>query len=289
MKPLKKQVVDGVTGAAVPVQIKSKSEKDAIQFVTQYYNSPGFDERFNLLYTNVLPRYLSNQAIRAVGPRDKIELNKNPFLFKSLRRDPLFLNNAYYDRANTVRIGPIDFSKNNPSFVAGDYGSGYDDVIAHELGHVIDSSIGKVSVTPPYIEGGKDYRTPMPANTYSDLYPIFRNSKAYRNAVRNMSDTDAKLFQKYPSETGDEDIHDARPSESYADLIRFRYQLNKLGIFDSRKSGQRFGTKHLQEFKRKNKTPQRLFKNFSDGDIIWMMNNVAQNNTLKTPNFNFIA
>ena len=54
-----------------------------------------------------------------------------------------------------------------------------------------------------------------------------------------------------------------------------RYQLNKAGIFDARTTD-KFTLDHLNKFKKNTSNKNRLFENFSDDDIIWMMNNVAQ-------------
>ena len=77
---------------------------------------------------------------------------------------------------------------------------------------------------------------------------------------------------------GTDDLHDASPSESYADLFLLRKKLLDSGVYDIRKANNPFTKQHLEQFKKKNKDKIRLFDNFSDEDIIWMMNNVAQNN-----------
>jgi hypothetical protein len=56
-------------------------------------------------------------------------------------------------------------------------------------------------------------------------------------------------------------------------------KLLDLGIYDVRKANNPFTKQHIDQFKKKNRDKVRLLGNFSDADIIWMMNNVAQNNT----------
>ena len=87
---------------------------------------------------------------------------------------------------------------------------------------------------------------------YSGAFPIFKKTKS----------TDSE--------------HDAKPEESYADLFSFRTALFELGIYDSRDTLP-FTYDHLRKFKESGKY-NRLLENFSDEDIIWMMNNIAQNN-----------
>lgn len=87
---------------------------------------------------------------------------------------------------------------------------------------------------------------------------------------------------------GTDDIHDGSPSESYADLFLLRKKLLDSGVYDSRKANNPFTKDHLDKFIKQNKDKIRLFDNFSPEDIIWMMNNVAQNyKKIKNPNIDF--
>ncbi len=70
---------------------------------------------------------------------------------------------------------------------------------------------------------------------------------------------------------------DYRPAENKADLNSMRYDLYKNGIYDSRKN-QPFKKEHLQQFKKTGFDKYRLFKNYNDEDIIYLMNNLASNN-----------
>ena len=83
-----------------------------------------------------------------------------------------------------------------------------------------------------------------------------------------------------------EDHHDALPSETRSDLIELRHDLQDKGIFDSTGEFVEFTIEDLKKAKQsteqyaptdpdKEGIGQRLFKYFSDEDIIWMMNNVA--------------
>lgn len=302
MKPLKRfkktSSTDGTTEAAQPIHIKYPKEKDAIDFVTSYYNSPGFLYRFYNIPSKVLPKYYTDDNIRAVQPNSKIWVERGPLAFRRLFRDESLYNNALYDNSNAVVMGPIDFSNKNEAYLQGDYGDGYDDVLAHELGHAIDNSImGQNIYKSEGIEElgipDKYHKYDLPSLHYSDLFPVFRNGGAYKKALNILGKTNGGLFEKYPSEIGGDELHDARPSESYADLIKFRYQLYKNGIYDSRKIGLPFRQKHLDQFRRINKSPQRLLKNYSDEDIIWMMNNVASNqkiiNTSKPDEVSYVV
>jgi hypothetical protein len=78
--------------------------------------------------------------------------------------------------------------------------------------------------------------------------------------------------------------HDAEPMETRADLFLLRYQLAKEGIYDSSKDG-RFTKKHWKKFlesQDKGKTDwNRLQRLYEDKDIIWLMNNIAENSSKK--------
>ena len=69
--------------------------------------------------------------------------------------------------------------------------------------------------------------------------------------------------------------HDLIPSENKADLNAARYELYKQGVDVFKKD---FTKEDLNLLKTsKNFTVKRLFKNYEDKDIIWLMNNIAQN------------
>jgi len=68
--------------------------------------------------------------------------------------------------------------------------------------------------------------------------------------------------------------HDQDPYENKADLNSFRYNLKQQGVYDAGKED--FNEGHLKKA-RKTFAKDRLLKNYSDKDLIWLMNNVAQN------------
>lgn len=273
--------VDGITGAARQIQLHTPEEGAAIDFVQNYYNSPGFLQRFDNFQKNILPRYSSNRDITTIGYDDKIRVQKKPLIFNQIFRDRGLFgleNNGQYLPNGNIIIGDTQFDSTNPFYLTGEAGYGYDDVLAHELGHAVDNSI-KLYKTESLLN--KEY--PMPGNYYSDLYPIFRNNKQYKQVLKTLNDSEKSLWLKMPSITGAEEWHDARPSESYADLMRLRYLMQKKGIFDSTKKDNVFTKDHLDKFKKSVKITPRLLNNFSEDDIIWMMNNVAQNDKQLNP------
>lgn len=79
--------------------------------------------------------------------------------------------------------------------------------------------------------------------------------------------------------TEDDQKHDLDEQESRADLFQLRYDLNKAGIYDSRKGGEFTPDmlKQYYELEDKGETDwNRLQRLYKDNDILWMMNNIAQ-------------
>lgn len=89
-----------------------------------------------------------------------------------------------------------------------------------------------------------------------------------------------QLFKRWrPSEqfkplTGD-DMHDMKPEENKADLNALRFLLKKEGIYDAGKED--FTKEHLKKAK-SSFVRDRLLRNYSEKDLIWLMNNIAKNN-----------
>lgn len=115
---------------------------------------------------------------------------------------------------------------------------------------------------------------------YPFSYPIFRKNKQYQKFRQKYANYDNTVAYHYHEGNKKLNGHDASPSESYADLIKLRYDLNESGIFDSRTINT-FTKEHLLKFKQSKyyNENKRLFNNFTDDQIIQMMNEVAQNNT----------
>lgn len=70
------------------------------------------------------------------------------------------------------------------------------------------------------------------------------------------------------------DRHSKSAEENYSDIQAYRYLLNEQGIYDTTKDN--FSKEHI-----KSSEPtfikERLLKNYSEEDLIWLMNNIADN------------
>ena len=89
------------------------------------------------------------------------------------------------------------------------------------------------------------------------------------------------------------ETHTYSPYENKADFDALRYMMYKSGTYDSSKSWEQnektgklkgeFGKQHLEEMElhpmfKENMLYKRIKENFEDEDIIWILNNIAQNN-----------
>jgi len=134
-------------------------------------------------------------------------------------------------------------------------------VLAHEYGHTIGASQGKY-LTNPNLE----------------LNQNEMNAFLTRNKLSKVNTAGMTEQQKLDVE------HDSRPSESSADLNALRYRLFKDLKFNT-------GTQELtpellkqaKELYKNDNIVNRLFQNYSDEDLIYLMNHVAYNNTNNRP------
>lgn len=139
---------------------------------------------------------------------------------------------------------------------AAEYGFPKQSTLAHEYGHSFGASQGK------YL-----------ANPNLELNQREMDAFSTRNKLR-FADTSAMTEQqKLDLE------HDSRPSESKADLDALRFRLFKDKIYNT--GTEQFTPELLKQAKDKYKDDNivnRLFQNYSDEDLIYLMNNIAKNN-----------
>lgn len=151
-----------------------------------------------------------------------------------------------YDQpGQKVYISPYDYLSNqrfNPKSIT-----------AHELSHVV----GALHPLTP------KFPAPMTMNN-KEFQEIYN-----RNKLSRLDESKLSPEQK---------LHDRNPHENKADIDTLRYMLYSDGIYDAGK--QKFNKEVLQKAKLKYNSDaaiKRLFDNFSDDDIIWIMNNIAMN------------
>jgi hypothetical protein len=140
---------------------------------------------------------------------------------------------------------------------AAEYGFPMQSVLAHEYGHSVGASQGKYLMNPNL-----------------ELNQNEMNAFSSRNKLRFANTTNMTEQQKLDLE------HDSRPSESKADLDALRFRLYKDKIYNT--GTQEFDPdtlKKAKELYKDDNIVNRLFQNYSDDDLIYLMNHIAKNNS----------
>lgn len=132
--------------------------------------------------------------------------------------------------------------------------------VAHEFSHVVGAMV----------PGHPKMPAPMTMNE-KESHEIEK-----RNKFRKLS---ADQWNRLPLSVRLDAEHDINPNETKADLDAIRYMLYTDGIYDT--GTQEFNKETLKKVKAKygnDRMIKRLQDNYSDEDIIWMMNNIAAKN-----------
>lgn len=228
-----------------------------------YINSPKYKERLMKMgYSN------PDKIIK-----DRTNRLKNTNIVSS---DEVNDIGSYYDQMN----GANTIYMENPQIR--ELNTFREDVMAHELGHVNNSSTnirkdkkGNLFVSPSNTslnENEEEYIANRNINVGKKILDIFKGSPAKKNNT-------------YSNVLGGID-HDYSPAENKSDIDALRYMLEKEGLY---KAGTQDFTPELLEKAKSNKAIQRsfnagrVFKKFNDQGIIDIMNNIAMNNTKNTP------
>jgi hypothetical protein len=158
-----------------------------------------------------------------------------------------FLPSAYQPGNYTVVINPKQSAED---------GMPVRTVASHEFSHVVGASQDKIMKNPNL-----------------ELNQNEMNAFSTKNKLRGKNTAGMTEQQKLDVE------HDSRPSESKADLDALRFRLFQDKIYNT--GTQEFSPELLKQAKERYKDDNmvnRLFQNFSDDDLIYLMNNIAKNN-----------
>lgn len=159
--------------------------------------------------------------------------------------------------------------------------------MAHELGHLVDNGVIKMYSSPFYLPNLKS------RIQYSSIYPQLRRNKYAKEAIKAGIRPDSIMFKDVYdtaySKNKNTKYHDAFEQEPYADFFQMRYELDKLGLYDSTKANNKFTKEVLDKFRKTTNSGQginggypykmaikRIFDNFTDDQIIEIMNTVAE-------------
>lgn len=222
-----------------------------------YINSPKYRERLiKMGYTN------PDKVIK-----DRTRRLRNTNIISSDTATDL---GSYYnqlDGANTIYMDYPQIKRLNTF---------RDDILAHEFGHVNNSSTNiKID------KKGNFFVTPSNTslNENEEEYIANRNVVVGKKMVDMFRGSPAKKNNTYSNVLGGIG-HDYSPAENKSDIDALRYMLEKEGLY---KAGNEDFTPELLEKAKSNKVIQRsfnasrVFKKFTDKDIIDIMNNIASN------------
>jgi len=221
------------------------------QFTIDYINSPKYKERLiNSGYKN--PNQVIKNRANEVNGVQIIDQNGKPNVFEKtwlkMQGVPYSTDGSqYHSEINTIVMDNItDKAKKELDKI------GYNSVKAHELGH-------------SELKGA-------PLNR-KDQDELFDRLKAYKFDV-DLTKEDINDIKNRAKGEYNNVHHDLRPQENKSDLNGLRFLLKKEGIYDAGKEN--FTKEHLKKVKN-NFFKKRLQENYTDENLIWLMNNVAQN------------
>lgn len=237
MEPGKDYKFKGKKVTEYPVrQYGGPISDDVQQFHLDYVNSPKYRERLTKSGYEDVPGEIKTRAKNLAD----VDIDYSyPSEFKKFITQEYPLHGSYYDPENNEINLDYDNDMQALPRVYPTFAKPYQrEIEAHELGHT-------------------QLRPDQNTNNTSRL---------------NARDKYVLYDRLRPAKGLNTEDHDRNPTELKADLDAYRYMLNKSGKYDAGK--QDFTKDHLKKSK-KTFVKDRLQQNYSDEDIIWLMNNVA--------------
>jgi hypothetical protein len=224
-----------------------------------YISSPKYKERLiKAGYTNP-NQVISDRRKRILGTKIEAQTEKKVGSAQNSDKNKVLMDNE--------QVGDLKTSR--------------DDVLAHELSHVNNSSIN--------VRLDSDYKpVESPSNTSlneTEEKYIGEKNKKVGFGLTSVAEDNSKKYNKTMSHILSEVDHDYSPYENKSDLDAFRYMLKKEGLYDA---GEQDFTPELLKKAKNNKNikksfnTQRLFKYFSDDDVVDLMNKIATTKTAKS-------
>lgn len=189
------------------------------------------------------------------NPSEVVQQRLEQLKGMTVKDNPL-LDTQYWPKWNGVTINEQQL-KEDPSL-------SYSSTVSHEISHGL---------------GALDLADPKQNNPNLKLNSDETNQFKTRNKLSSIK---LGYESNIPLDTELQIGHDQKPSENKADLDALRYRLYKDGIYNT--GTQQFNQSILNKAKAKYKNDVigRLFNNFSDKDLIYLMNNIAQNSNNQT-------
>ena len=256
---------------------KLKLNKGA-EYIISYYNSPGFDEKFYALGPILKDFRESSDYPKSLSAKQRTKLVKTALPNIKFEDDGI---SSIFQADNTFKYLPQDNKIIYSENIFGDIGynpligtpySDFDNMGAAAMGAVVNNAIKHKQAL------NNDYyvNTNIP---YANIFPQFRNNirkSEYSQYVGNNTDPIEGLYgNPMYSERSAVNL----PNSTYTKLMQLRYELYKHGIYDSRKKDNPIKQKQIDQYKQKVDKSQynNLFQNFTDQQIIDMLNTIAYN------------
>lgn len=151
-----------------------------------------------------------------------------------------------------------------------------DEILAHEFSHGISAN-GPTPQMKDMLPGSTMYD--LLNNQGSILNPNEARQLEGRNRLNVYNELGKKLIYTDPREELADQYHDRFGFESKADIDTLRYMMFRDKIYDT--GTQDFNQEILNKIKEKykdNSILKRMIKNFSDENLIYLMNNIAKTN-----------
>lgn len=145
-----------------------------------------------------------------------------------------------------------------------------------ERGSHYNAMTGKIMLDPTYDIGiNNDLYLYSPKPTIQEIETHERSHATVSDFPSDrLNITDYRKLKNYHKKNINVPEHDLIPGENKADLDAFRYMLKRDGIYDA---GKQEFTPEMFKKAKKSATKDRLRSVYSDKDIIYLMNNIAQN------------
>lgn len=223
---------------------------EAMNFTLEYIQSPKYRERLiksgykdvDKIIDKRLKRLNLVENINQDGKPTELQKNYYDIIGKSYNPAG---GSAYLGNTNET-ITDTKTDRQIPKF----FGVGKEGVRAHELAHA------------------EIFDTPLNKRDEDQLFDRLKEQKISSDYPLEERNAQKELGHKYQP-------HNFKPEENKADLNALRFLLQKEKIYDAGK--ETFTKEHLKKLK-PNFTKSRLLENYNEEDLIWLMNNVADNN-----------
>jgi len=236
-------------------EFKKKSKQGSREFTEEYINSPKYKEKLKRSGYPMPDEVIKYRSER-VEDSNVVEQDGPPGLmkqiFNKITSTPYsYTGSQYHPKENTLVIDQKEDRKRKVFLSK-------EGTKAHEYAHSELSGVGlNKKDFDSLFDRQKVYNDPDDVTLPSELPKI------------------KQRVMKNPAS------HNLKPEENKADLNALRFLLNEEGIYDARK--EEFTKQHLKKLK-SNFIKDRLLRNYSEKDLIWLMNNIALNDNKENYN-----